>query len=367
MKRIYLDHAATTPLSREARAAMKPWLDGEFGNPSSLYEEGRRARAAIDRAREVCSEAARCLFGEFLFTGSGTESCNTALFGAALAGSRKRIIFSGAEHHCVLHTRERLEQLGMKVDIARVDSWGRIDLDHLSDLMGDDVLLLSVMAANNETGAASPLAECLEVARRWGALFHVDAVQTFPSLRVEGADMVSVSAHKLGGPKGVGGLVLRSGVKIAPYLVGGGQEREMRAGTENPALIAGFGAAVSSWSAGTRRQARDAFRFALDGIVSWTLPAGEGLEGHAHGRIPGISAESMLIRLDRAGVAASSGAACSSGSLEPSHVLLAIGWDAAAAGEGLRFTFGPETSIEEALEAARRVREAAEEIGSIRG
>jgi cysteine desulfurase len=210
------------------------------------------------------------------------------------------------------------------------------------------------------------MAECRELAQRWGALLHVDAVQTFPQHPVEGADMVSVSAHKIGGPKGVGGLVLRSGVKIAPYLVGGGQEREMRAGTENPALIAGFGAAAASWSPGYRREARDAFRESLDGVVSWTLSPGEGLEGHAHGRIPGVSAESMLIRLDRAGVSASSGAACSSGSLEPSHVLLAMGWESSAASEGLRFTFGPETSVEEAREAARRVREAVAEITSTR-
>jgi cysteine desulfurase len=379
MKRIYLDHAAATPLCQEAKAAMKPWLGGAFGNPSSLHKHGRILREAIDKARSQVADALGCLFGEVIFTSSGTESCSMALIGAAASASlvpdrpRRRILVSAADHHCVLHCREILEALGVSLEEVPVDAASRVDLNHLERAMGPDVILVSLIHANNETGALNPIEAASAIARRAGALVHLDAVQTMPwtSLRGLDIDMASLSSHKFHGPPGAGALYLRSGVKIKPILAGGGQEREMRGGTENTPAIVGMGAAAAaclshpSWKE-SRRAARDAFVTALIGFqpegLRWTLPLGEGLEGHAHLSLAGIQADTMLIRLDRAGISASSGAACSSGSLEPSHVLLACGRSPEEAEEGLRFTFGKDTTPEEAVQAAERVAESASEI-----
>ncbi|MFQ3669461.1 MAG: aminotransferase class V-fold PLP-dependent enzyme, partial [Fimbriimonadaceae bacterium] len=228
--RIYLDHASTTPVLPEARAAMLPWLEAGFGNPSSLHAEGRRAREAIDEAREVVSGAIGSLFAEVLFTSSATEAANTAILGSALApfdARRRRIVLSAAEHHCVLHTADILRRLGFQVVHAPVDSQARVRLDALAELLTDDVLLVAVMHANNELGTFQPVAEVAELAHRVGARFLCDAVQTFGWVpwKVDdlGADFATISAHKLGGPKGCGALYLRAGVKISPLLVGGGQ------------------------------------------------------------------------------------------------------------------------------------------------
>lgn len=379
MNRIYLDHAATTPLLPEARAAMEPWLAGEYGNASSLHEEGRRARAAIDEAREVLSSALGCLFAEVLFTSSGTEAANLAIVGAALANtdsSRNRILLGAAEHHCVLHTRSMLERLGYRVELIPVDRIARIRLDALGDGLGPDVLLVSVMAANNELGTIQPVAEVANLAHRHGALYHCDAVRTLGTsdigFRISDweCDLASFSAHKLYGPKGVGAIYVKAGTKVKPLTVGGGQEREMRAGTENVAAIAGFAAAVQaleSTRAGSEskiqnptskiQNPRDLFvdRLAAAGFIPTVPNQDDTLPSHAHVRLPGVNAETMLICLDRAGISASSGAACSSGSLEPSQVLLACGYSAKESREGLRFTFGRTSTIEEAEEAASRV------------
>lgn len=355
MKRIYLDSAATTPLLPEVAAAMEPWLGEGFGNPSSLHLEGRRAKEALDVSREVFAGVLGCLFGEVVFTSGGTEAANLALVGAALgaleSGSdRRRILVGASEHHCVLFTRGILERLGFFVEEIPVTRWGTVRVDAVGELMGDDVLLVSVMHANNELGTVNDVAAISEVVRGIGALFFVDAVQTFPggwtvdSLR---ADLVSVSAHKFYGPKGVGALYVRAGTTLRPLVVGGGQEREVRGGTESVAGIVGAGVAVRSVSEwGDWRsvvaQERDAFERELEdlGLVR-TVPAGvERLAGHSHWLIPGVDAGVALIRLDRAGVSASSGAACSAGSVEPSHVLLACGYSEGEAGSGLRFTFG---------------------------
>lgn len=362
MNRIYLDHAATSPLRPEVREAMLPWLD--CGNPSSLYWEGRSARSAIDSAREVLSDALGCLFAEVLFTSSGTEAANMAIFGSALAGMggrRNRILMSAVEHPCVLETRETLESLGYRVEIVPVDSVARVKVDRLAEMLGEDVLLVCVMHANNEVGTIQPVRTIADLAHATGALFHCDAVQSFGSLPWHvadiDADIVTISGHKIGGPKGVGAIYTRAGVILKPWLVGGGQEREMRAGTENVAAIVGFSEAVrsraSTDSHGSMRAARDAFVRAVNiPAIHWTTPWEGSLPGHAHGRIPGVSAETMLIRLDRAGISASSGAACSSGSLEPSHVLQACGLNEQESKEGLRFTFGPTTTTDEAIRAA---------------
>lgn len=377
MHRIYLDHAATTPLLPEAREAMLPWLGHEFGNPSSLHAEGRRAKDAIDEAREALSSALVCHFGEVIFTGSGTEAANLAILGAAMGNTdpqRRRVLFSAAEHHCVLHTRPILERLGYQVELVPISPIGLISLINLEEMLGEDVLLVSVMHANNELGTIQPVSEIAALAQRHGALFHCDAVQTFlawdSKYRVQeiGADLLTISAHKIAGPKGIGAIYIRAGVKIAPLIVGGGQEREMRAGTENVATIAGFGAAVRHYRAGPRTRARNAFLdfLQIEDLVHTVPNRAAVLPGHAHVRIPGIQAETMLILLDRMGVSASSGAACSSGSLEPSHVLLACGYSPEEAKEGLRFTFGWDTSLEDAQEAARRVNEAWSQIVAAR-
>ena len=282
---------------------------------------------------------------------------------------------SAVEHHCVLHTKPLLVRLGYQVHLIPVDSRGRLSTDRLGEMLGPDVLLVSVMHANNELGTIQPAAEVARLAHSHGALFHCDAVQTFlqggpNAWRVQDleADVVTLSAHKVNGPKGIGAIYVRAGVKLKPLAVGGGQEREMRAGTENVAGIVGFAEAVrwhrtADRSAATRL-ARDAFvdGLKIEGLAETVSDRDAILPGHAHVRIPGINAETMLILLDRMGVSASSGAACSSGSLEPSHVLLACGYSIEEAKEGLRFTFGHGTSLEDAKEAASRVSAAARQV-----
>ncbi|MHB8636381.1 MAG: cysteine desulfurase family protein [Fimbriimonadaceae bacterium] len=379
-KRIYLDYAATAPPLPEASAAMAKWLRAEnFGNPSSLHAEGRAAKAAIDVAREQVSGAFGCAFGEVTFTSGGTEAANLALVGAALAGAtghRTRVLASATEHHAVLETEPVLGAVGVSLERVAVDRWGRVRLDHLDDLLADDVLLVSVMFAHNELGTWQPVAEVGALAARYGALFHCDAVQAFGiagptgapwNVASLGADLVSVSAHKLGGPKGVGALYVKAGTRLEPTIRGGGQEREMRAGTENVAAIAGFGAVAHEPAASVKRYtARTAFAAELVGLELTIAPDIATHPGILHCRARGISAETILIRLDRAGVGASSGAACSSGSLEPSHVLTACGFSPEEAKEGLRFSFGEATSVEDAVTAAHLLNEIVQDVRSTR-
>lgn len=367
MERIYLDNAATTPVMAEAVAAMEPWLSGGYGNPSSLHREGRAAKDAIDQSREVFAELLGCLFGEIIFTSSGTESANLAVIGGALSARDQNgsweVILGAAEHHCVLHTQEFLELLGFKVLIAPVDRQARVDIHWLEKNVRGQTALVSVMHANNELGTLNDVVEIGAFCRKHAAFFHIDAVQTFPGdWRVDDfeADLVTLSAHKFYGPKGVGILYARSGVKPKALMVGGGQEREVRAGTENVAGIVGAGVAaqVISEDLGWRervRRIRDRFeKYLAEGFVRSVVDA-DRLAGHCHVRYPGVDAETALIRLDREGIAASSGAACSSGSLEPSHVLAACGYSEVEAKEGLRFTFGRKNTEEEAVRAAEIV------------
>ena len=367
MNRIYLDHAATTPLNPDAASAMRSWLQEGFGNPSSLHADGRKAKDAIDDARATISTRIGALFAEVLFTSGGTEAANLALIGLALehqGRGRDRILLGAAEHHCVLHTVPTLRALGYQVDFIPVDSFARIDLQALEDMLDDHVLAVSAMHANNELGTVNPVTQIAQSVHHVGALLHVDAVQTFLrpvpdlwSVHDLDADIVTFSAHKVYGPKGAGAIYIRAGVKLKPLVVGGGQEREMRGGTENVVAIVGFAAAVNAFSYDDRALlARQTFlqlvaesdfvRSVPDGILT--------LDGHAHLRHPAIDAETMLILLDRMGISASSGSACSSGSIEPSHVLLACGYSPAESKSGLRFTFGCNT-IEEAKEAAERL------------
>lgn len=374
MGRIYLDHAATTPLLPEAHTAMEPWLAGGYGNPSSLHAEGRAAKAAIDQSREVFSQLLGCLFGEVVFTSSGTEAANLGVIGGALSARDQNgsweVILGASEHHCVLHTREYLEMLGFQVLIAPVDRQARVDIGWLRDHVRGQTALVSVMHANNELGTFNDVLEIGHFCRKHAAFFHVDAVQTFPGTwQVDDfeADLLTLSAHKFYGPKAVGVLYARSGVKPKALMVGGGQEREVRAGTENVAGIVGAGTAAAAMGADDEWKsrvaaARDAFETALDPRFEKSAADAPRLPGHCHVRFPGVDAETALIRLDREGISASSGAACSSGSLEPSHVLAACGYSETEAKEGLRFTFGRQNTVEEATRAARTVNRACQEI-----
>lgn len=377
--RIYLDHAATTPVLPEVVDAMQPWLSGGFGNPSSLHSEGRKAKAAIDEAREIFAERLGCLFGEIVFTSSGTEAANLGVIGGALSAREQNgsweVILGASEHHCVLHTQKFLEVLGFKVLIAPVDREARVDVSWLRENVRGRTALVSVMHANNELGTFNDVVEIGHFCRDHAAFFHVDAVQTFPGdWRVDDfeADMVTLAPHKFYGPKGVGVLYARSGVKPTALMVGGGQEREVRAGTENTAGIVGAGVAAKILGADLGwkeciREVRDRFVGGLGDGFEFSVGAGsEVLPGHCHVRYPGVDAEHALIRLDREGVSASSGAACSSGSLEPSHVLEACGYSESEAQEGLRFTFGWGNSMDDAVRAAEIVGSVCREIAARR-
>lgn len=360
------------------REAIAPWLF-DFGNPSSLHEEGRRARHAVDRARDEVAEALGCATGELVFTASGTEAVNLAILGTAIANQdprRRRIVIGAADHHAALATAPCLEMLGYLVDYAPVERTTVTNVDAFEAMLGDDVLLVSLLHANNETGVLQPVERLAALAHQRGARVHVDAVQTFGRLAFRppdlDADLLSVSGHKIGGPKGVGALYHRAGHPLKPIMVGGGQERELRAGTENVPGIVGFGraAAEARIPSNGPRPARDACLRVLEdaGDPRMRLAADPRLvpvlDGHLHLRFEGLSAESLLILLDRLGVSASSGAACSAGSVEPSHVLLAAGFSRREAGEGLRFSFGAGQDEAFGREVGARVRTAVERIGA---
>jgi cysteine desulfurase len=356
MERIYLDHAATTPIFPEVREAIEPWLSGEFGNPSSLHEPGRRAKDALDEARETIAQSIGSEFGEITFTSSGTEAANAAILGVALntlESNRNRVLISSSDHHCVLNTEKLLAKLGFRVEQIPTLANSIVDIEWLSENVDDSTLLVSVMHANNETGAYQPVKQIAAICHKRGALYFCDAVQTFLDWKIGDldADLISIAGHKINAPKGVGALYVRAGIKLQSLSLGGGQEREMRAGTENVAGIVGFGAAVRTHHRfperrKSRQAARDAFESKLKSGMATLPESTRRLSGNAHFRFPSVNAETLLIRLDRAGVSASSGAACSSGSLEPSHVLLAMGFSEREAGEAVRFTFGWPNTIQ---------------------
>lgn len=341
---------------------MEPFLTEVFGNPSSLHRWGRQARLAIDEARETIASALGCDPAEICFTSSGTEACNLAIIGASLKApvSRRHLLVSAVEHHAVLNAAEWLRPFGYEVEQIPVDAFGQVEPDEVRRRIRPDTWLVSVMHANNEIGTLQPIKPISAICRERGVLLHVDAVQTFGLLPVKvdelGCDLLSVSAHKLYGPKGVGALYIRAGTPLQPLMVGGGQERERRAGTENVAGIVGFAKAVEIAEARREEDARrltalrDWFIAQVQERIPDTILTGhpvQRLPGNAHCRFVGVPADSLLIALDRAGIAASSGAACSAGSLEPSHVLLALGWDEEAAQQGIRFTLGRHTTHEE--------------------
>ncbi|MGC8783421.1 MAG: cysteine desulfurase family protein [Armatimonadota bacterium] len=378
MRSVYLDHAATTPIAPEVREAVAQAMEECWGNPSSLHLFGRKARDLLDEARVTIAHALGCLDAEIFFTCSGTESDNMAVFGAArVAPPHKRhVVTTAIEHHAVLHACQRLQQEGWDVTYLPVDRYGMVAPDDVRRALREDTWLVSVMHANNEIGTVQPVREIALLCRERGVWFHCDAVQTFGLLdvRVEdlGVDMLSVSAHKLYGPKGVGALYLRGGVKIAPLLVGGAQEREMRAGTENVPAIAGFAKAVelsrSRYLCASERiwQLRERLRMRLQERVSELQVNGHPQQCHPgilSVTFEGVSAESLLIALDRRGVAASAGAACSAGSIEPSHVLLALGMSEEQAMSTIRLSLGRANTPEEIDFAAEVI---AEEVSRLR-
>ncbi len=363
--RAYLDHAATAPLRPEAFEAMRPYLDGRFGNPSGSHAESRRARRALDDAREQVADLLGADLGEVVFTSGGTEADNLAVsggWGANRSGARppSALVCSAMEHHAVLNAcRAVALRTGAELREVPSDADGIVDLDRLAAACTPEVGLVSVMAVNNEIGTVQPLPAVADVvrARSPRAVLHTDAVQAAPWLDVatlaRSYDLIAVSAHKFGGPKGVGALVVRDGTGLDPLLHGGGQERGRRSGTPDVAGIVAMAAALATTATERDRAAarvaalRDRLGDGLLATVAGTLETGDRghrAPGHLHLRFSGIEGEAMVVLLDEAGVAVSAGAACSSGAVEASHVLEAMGLDRAAAMSGIRFSLGPSTS-----------------------
>jgi cysteine desulfurase len=349
--RSYLDHNATSPLRPEARAAMIAALD-TGGNASSVHGEGRAARALIDEARETIAGALGCLPDMVTFTASGTEANNLALKGAVAGLGVRRLVVSAVEHASVLETAAAV---GLPVQVAPVTGDGRIDLAALDGLLGagDGPALVSAMVANNETGTIMPIAGVGEIARRHGAYVHSDAVQALGKMPLRwaalGVDMMTVSAHKLGGPQGAGALVVREGLSLAPLLHGGGQELRRRAGTENVAAIAGFAAAVRAANDPGRIEAlRDRLEIELKTAapqVSVIAAGSPRLANTTCFALPGLEAETALMSFDLAGIAVSSGSACSSGKVSRSHVLAAMGLAPDLVAGGIRVSLGWNSTI----------------------
>jgi len=354
MNPVYLDNAATTPVSQAVLDKMLPYFREHYGNASSIYGTGRDARKAIDAARRQAAQALNAKANEIYFTAGGSESDNWAIKGAAFMQRKKgnHIITTSIEHHAVLHTCQWLEKQGFTVTYLPVDEFGLVTASQVEKAITPETILISIMAANNEIGTLEPIKEISQIARAHKILFHTDAVQAIGVVPVDvedwGVDLLSLSAHKFHGPKGVGLLYIRTGVRVDSIIHGGAQERGKRAGTENLAGIVGMAEALEL---AVRHQPDNAMRLAamrdrlIQGIKE-RIPDVR-LNGHPTKRLPGnanvsiryIEGEAMLLRLDFAGIAASSGSACTSGSLDPSHVLLAIGLPHEIAHGSLRFSF----------------------------
>ncbi|OOB78601.1 MAG: cysteine desulfurase NifS [Epulopiscium sp. Nuni2H_MBin003] len=362
MDKIYLDHAATTPIKQEVVDAMYPYLIGNFANPSSVYQIAQQNKKAIDESREVVAKCIGAHANEIFFTSGGTEADNWAIKGVAEAKKDKgnHIITSKVEHHAVLHTCEYLEKHGYEVTYLDVDEFGRINIEDLKNAIKPTTILITIMYANNEIGTIMPVAEIGEIAKANNILFHTDAVQATGQIKIdvhkENIDLLSISAHKLNGPKGIGCLYIKRGVKIAQFMHGGGQERGQRGGTENVAGIIGFAKAIElAYEQMDDKVAKyTAYRNKLIKGVLEKVPHAF-LNGHPTERLSNnvnigfefVEGESLLLLLDMEGICASSGSACTSGSLDPSHVLLSIGLPHEKAHGTLRFTLGEGTTESE--------------------
>ena len=361
-RRVYMDYAATTYVKQEVMEEMMPYFTEKYGNPSSVHSFGREARKAVDLARERTAKALNASTDEIYFTGGGSESDNWAIKGAALANKQKgnHIITSSIEHHAVLYTCQYLEKMGFEVTYLPVDQYGLVNPEDVKKAITDKTILISIMFANNEIGTIQPVKEIGRIAREHGVYFHTDAVQAVGHVPIDVKDMnidlLSLSAHKFYGPKGVGALYVRKGVRIHPYLHGGAQERNRRAGTENLPGIVGLGKAIEL-AYENLEESNSKLAAMRDRLIAGIMEKIDHvrLNGHPVKRLPGnanlsfefIEGEALLLSLDMKGIAASSGSACTSGSLDPSHVLLAIGLTHEIAHGSLRLTLGDDNTDED--------------------
>ncbi|NLW40636.1 MAG: cysteine desulfurase NifS [Tissierellia bacterium] len=361
-KYVYMDNSATTPVKEEVLKEMLPYFTSKYGNPSSVYSLGNESKNAIEIAREKVAKALNAKPNEIFFTAGGSEADNWAIKGVAYAnkGKGNHIITSKIEHHGILHTCKYLEKHGFNVTYLDVDEYGLVDLQQLEEAITDDTILITIMFANNEIGTIQPIKEIGKIAKDKGVLFHTDAVQAVGHVKIDvddlNIDLLSLSAHKFYGPKGVGALYVRRGVKIDPLISGGGQEGNRRAGTENVPGIVGMGKAIElAYEDLEEKNARliklrDSLIQKIFDNIDYVR-----LNGHPTKRLPGnvnvcfefIEGESLLLSLDMEGIAASSGSACTSGTLEPSHVLLAIGLPHEIAHGSLRLSLGDFNTEEE--------------------
>ena len=375
--RIYADNAATTKPSAAAVKAMLPFLEEQYGNPSSLYSLGQRAKEALEDAREEVAAVIHAAPKEITFTSGGSEADNQAILSAAEIGKKsgkRHIVSTAFEHHAVLHTLNKLEKAGYDVTLLDVHENGVVRADELDAAIRDDTCLVTVMTANNEIGTIQPIRELGAVCRKRGVLFHTDAVQAVGHLPIDvqadNIDLLSASAHKFHGPKGTGFLYARKGIRLSNLIEGGAQENNKRAGTENLPGIAGMAAALKE-SAGRMAENAERMRVVRDRIIAGLseIPH-SALNGDALRRLPGnvnfcfegIEGEGLLLHLDDRGICASSGSACTSGSLDPSHVLLAIGRVHDVAHGSLRLTIGEDATEEEADYIVKNVREVVEHL-----
>lgn len=361
--RVYLDHSATTPVDAEVAALMMTYYTEKYGNPSSVHSFGREAKQALEQARTQVAELIGATAKEITFTSGGTEADNLAILGTAeaLRKKGKHIITSAVEHHAVLETCEFLEKNGFELTVLPVDEEGIISINDLKKAIRPDTILISVMHANNEVGSIQPIAEIGKLAKENGITFHVDAVQSLGKIPINvvemNVDLMTVSSHKIYGPKGVGALYIRKGVRVVPMVHGGGQEKRRRSGTENTPGIIGFGKACElagqrmADDAEHQRKLRDKLIHEIPKRIEFVKvngPLGENrLPNNVNVSIRYVEGESLLLSLDMLGIAASSGSACTSGSLDPSHVLLAMGLTHEIAHGSLRFTFGRQNTEEE--------------------
>lgn len=374
---IYFDHAATTPLDKEVLNEMLPYFTEVFGNPNSQHAFGRKAMKAVDDARDTISKLINAKPNELYFTSGGTESDNWALRGVAKAYSDKgkHIIISPIEHAAMIVTAKELKKDGFEIEFMKVDEYGFVDLEHLKSIVRDDTIFVGCMVANNEVGVIEPIKEIAEIAHSVGAIVFADAVQAAGVLKLDvkdlGVDMMSMSSHKIYGPKGVGALYIRNGLKTKSIITGGHQERMKRGGTTNVAGVVGFAKAFEIASRDMDKNfnyvtsLRDRF---IDRVLS-EVPFVK-LNGPRENRLPAnadfsfkyIEGESILFSLDLSGIAVSSGSACSSGSLEPSHVLLALGLPEELAHGSIRFSFGKHNTVEEVDYAVQVIKESVQRL-----
>ncbi|EEH96780.1 cysteine desulfurase NifS [Clostridium sp. 7_2_43FAA] len=372
-KMIYLDHAATTSINEEVLKEMMPYLTNQYGNPSSIYSFGRKSKKAIEKAREQIAATINAKKSEIYFTSGGTEADNWAIKGIAgyYKKKGKHIITSSIEHHAVINSCKRLEGEGFEISYLPVDKDGKISIEDLKKSIRKDTILISIMMANNEIGTVEPIAEIGKIAREKGIIFHTDAIQAVGCITIDvedlQVDLLSISAHKFYGPKGVGALYIRKGTGIDSLMDGGEQEKGKRGSTENVASIVGIGKAIELANKNLIEYQKKLCCLRDEAIIQIlkNIPNTK-LNGHAVDRLPGnvnilfegMEAETMILKLDKMGFAVSSGAACSSGLTEPSHVLKAIGLSHEKAQCSLRFTFGEENNIKDVkklVEALKKI------------